>query len=312
MNDYEKIQHRNNFIVGAFVVLGAAAFFWLVFMFGDMPMAVTRLNSFPVYVHFESAPGIQKSTSVQYCGYHIGRVAVVTPPQLREGPDGVKRHYVTLELLIENDFKKIHGLSKFSVVKHGLSSSYIELETEGEYTAAVKESGYIQPGGEYWGRSDFDSQFFPAELRNKFQELATKLGSLADNLNSVVGDEENQQNIRAALANLADATEQAKQTLASINEFSQNGKAVFADAGQDIAELTDSIAQAADQLNLALGDMRLTLEKVNNGQGSAGKFINDGRLYENLLDSSVELQQALEELKHLAADARANGIRIKW
>ena len=48
------------------------------------------------------------------------------------------------------------------------------------------------------------------------------------------------------------------------------------------------------------------------GGGSAGKLLNDGRLYENLLDSSQELSLALEQLKELAAQAREKGIKIKW
>ena len=51
---------------------------------------------------------------------------------------------------------------------------------------------------------------------------------------------------------------------------------------------------------------------INEGEGSAAKVINDGRLYENLLDSSKELQMALEQLKILAADAREKGIKLKF
>jgi hypothetical protein len=61
-----------------------------------------------------------------------------------------------------------------------------------------------------------------------------------------------------------------------------------------------------------LQDFRDVLAKAQKGDDTAAKLLNDGRLYENLLDSSQELKMALEQLKKLAAEAREKGIKIKW
>jgi len=53
------------------------------------------------------------------------------------------------------------------------------------------------------------------------------------------------------------------------------------------------------------------LARAREGDGTAARVLNDGRLYENLLDSSRELEMALEQLKILAAEAREKGIRLK-
>lgn len=55
----------------------------------------------------------------------------------------------------------------------------------------------------------------------------------------------------------------------------------------------------------------MILEKVNNGQGTAAKLINDGRLYENLLENTQQLQVLLEEIRAFTAKARDKGVPIK-
>ncbi len=57
--------------------------------------------------------------------------------------------------------------------------------------------------------------------------------------------------------------------------------------------------------------MRQVLQKINNGQGSAARLINDGRFYENLLEDTQQIQLLLEELKTFVAQARAKGVPIK-
>jgi len=114
---------------------------------------------------------------------------------------------------------------------------------------------------------------------------------------SSIGDADNKANIKKTLANVSQVTAQATETLKSVKQFSDVGT----------AKLNDS----AENLNDSLVELRRVLEKINSGDSTAAKLLNDGRLYENLLDSSQELQMALEQLKFLAAEAREKGIKIK-
>ena len=56
---------------------------------------------------------------------------------------------------------------------------------------------------------------------------------------------------------------------------------------------------------------RQVLWKVNQGQGTAGRFVNDGRLYENLLENSHQVEILIEEMKHFVAESRQKGLPIK-
>jgi len=123
--------------------------------------------------------------------------------------------------------------------------------------------------------------------------LVNGLGTLVNSANSILGDEKNRENIKTSLANLSDASKQATQTLKELQEFLTAGT----DAGAELSK--------------ALAELRLILEKVNSGQGTAAKLINDGRLYENLLENTQQMQVLLEELRAFMAKSRDKGLPIK-
>ena len=51
------------------------------------------------------------------------------------------------------------------------------------------------------------------------------------------------------------------------------------------------------------------MEKVNSGDGTAGRFVNDGRLYENLLESTTQLNVLLKDFKELIDKISTKGLR---
>ncbi len=294
MTDYNTRQRRRNIAVGGFVIVAFCAFLWMIFIFGELPIAVTKFRAFTILVNFPSAPGIQKSTPVQYCGYQIGRVMLVSPPQLVRDEFGRKYHQVKVTLAIERQYNDIPSNIDVMLMKRGLGSSYIEFQFEQD----MEVDGFLVDGMVLQGETGVGSEFFPKEVQNKIEDLVDAVAQLADNVNSIVGDAENKANIKQMLANMTIATEQATETLKSIKRLS------------DSAGVT--VEGAAENLNGVLAEFKRTLVKINEGDGTAASLLNDGRLYENLLDSSQELQMALDQLKKLAAEAREKGIKIKW
>jgi phospholipid/cholesterol/gamma-HCH transport system substrate-binding protein len=133
-----------------------------------------------------------------------------------------------------------------------------------------------------------------------------------DNTNDVLGDKDNKQNAKVIMSNLAQASEQATKTLEEIEKFSASGKTTLQNADVQITKMVNAIAETSDQLGMTLSGLRETINKANNGDGTAAKFLNDGRFYENLLDSSQELQLLLEQLRLFVAESREKGIKIKW
>ena len=84
-----------------------------------------------------------------------------------------------------------------------------------------------------------------------------------------------------------------KETLKKLEEFSAAG------------------ATTSEELTRMVTELRLILEKVNNGSGSAARFVNDGRLYENLLENTRQLDVLLKQLEEFIDKLNKKGIKVK-
>ena len=138
---------------------------------------------------------------------------------------------------------------------------------------------------------------FFAYMNRHFAILVDIIVSNQGFLDKIVGDEANQNNIRTTLENTTVLTAQATETLKSIHKLSGLGQ--------------EKVLVLAEQISETLSDTRAFMAKFTEGNGSAARLLNDGQLYENLLESTSELQMALDQLKRLAAEAREKGIKIK-
>ncbi len=341
MSDYETSQKRRNFVVGLFVVFGLAALGWLIFKFGDLPGIVTRYRAFQVFVQFPSAPGVQKDTPVRFCGYQIGRVTSVMTPEIRRDlVTGLEYYQTVVVLSIDKNYGAIPHDVDVKLMTRGLGSSYIELQQDPAKPAGDK---FLENETLLQGSTGMTSEFFPEESQKKLDGLIEGLRSLIGNANDVLGDPNSRRHVKRTLANLADASEQAKHTLAEfeklaaagtntlekadtkveevvasvvgtseeIRKFATTGTSTLKSVDAKAETLVASLVQTSEQLTGAMRELQLVLEKANNGQGTAARLLNDGTFYENLLENTDQLQTLLEEMKAFIAEWRDKKIDVK-
>jgi phospholipid/cholesterol/gamma-HCH transport system substrate-binding protein len=141
-------------------------------------------------------------------------------------------------------------------------------------------------------------------------ELATQLKGLADAIDK-------NGNLTQTLVNLHDTSEQLKAavvenrtqlrvTLANLNAASKTAKALTTDREAELRKALESFERTAaglERLTTRLDSLRTTMQsvagKVDRGDGTLGKLVNDPKLYE-------EAKQTVTELKTLIADIKAN------
>ena len=323
MSDYETIQRRRNIIVGIFVIVAASALIWLIFKFGDLPTTVSKIRSFDVFVQFPSAPGVQKDTPVRFCGYQIGRVTKVMAPEIRRDLNtDLKYHQSMVVLSIDKRYVNIPSNVQIKLMTRGLGSSWIELTVDPAKLPAPlldpnrPETRFLVDGTVKQGSTGMTSEFFPEESQKKFEELSESIKGLINDARDIIGDPNSKENLKKSLANLAEVSQQAKQTIQqaerTIEEFQKfavagTGTLQNADAGID--KLVVAMMDTSEEVNRAVSQLRLILEKVNTGQGTVARLVNDGRLYENILESTEQLQVLLQELKSLINEVKENGLR---
>jgi len=113
------------------------------------------------------------------------------------------------------------------------------------------------------------------------------------------------------LTNLAETSKESTVAIKELEKFLSAGSATFTNADAKIEKFVNSTVNASEELAETLKQLRLILIKVNKGEGTAGRIINDGRLYENLLENTQQLELLLEELQTLTTKWRDKGVGVK-
>ena len=330
MSDYESSQKRRDVFVGLFVALGLAALGWMIFKFGDLPTAVSRMKSFHVLVQFPTAPGVQKDTPVRFCGYQIGRVTSVMAPRVLEDMiTGRQYHQTKVILSIDKAYRDIPSNVQVKLMTRGLGSSYIELKIDPDKFPAPPtdpnrpETSFLVDDMALQGSTGLTSEFFPEESQRKLNSLVDDISTFIRNANDIIGDSHNKGNVKATLANLSEATANiaiamdkateamttAEKTLEEFKTLASTGTTTLKNADAKAERLVVSVVNASGEFNQAISQLRLSLEKINQGQGTAGRLISDARLYEKLLESTEQLNVLLKDFKELVDKVSEKGLR---
>ena len=166
-----------------------------------------------------------------------------------------------------------------------------------------------------------------------------KLGRALDAMEAVLGDAENQANIKTSMANLAAATGKAadamdalkafaaeagktagevrktvadaRQTMTDAGKAVRNFSALAKTADRRIEELAPRLIDGAEKLSAVLASINRLATKVESGKGTAGQLINDPKLYQSLLEAAQQLTEMMKEFRALAEDWRKNGVPLK-
>jgi len=325
VSDYETAQRRRNVIVGIFVIVALAALGFMIYKFGELPSAVSRLGAYNVKVQFPTAKGVQRDTPVQFCGYQIGRVTDIQPPRpMRDLNTGAFYHQTLVVLTIDKIFSTIPADVEAKLMTRGLGSSFVELK-QTSFDVNEPTGPFLKNNDLLQGSTGMTSEFFPEESQQKLQELVDGLRTLTNNFNDIVGDPKNKENLRKTLANFADASREATRTLRQITEtldeatgtiteyrkLATTGTTTLKKVDVKVDQFVAGFVDASEQLSKATSQLRVILGKINNGDGTAARLLNDGRFYERMLENAEQMELLLQELNAFAAQAREKGFPIK-
>jgi phospholipid/cholesterol/gamma-HCH transport system substrate-binding protein len=155
----------------------------------------------------------------------------------------------------------------------------------------------------------------PAPRRANLHNTVARLDQAMDNLNMIIGDQENQRNVVATLKNLAAASEaakavmaQAQDVLAQVSGATKVAAQAVGSAGKHIDDLAPKLMDSVDKLSAVLTSLHNVAVKMESGEGTAGKLMNDPALYNNLQDVTAQLKTTLESTQQMLDEWKKNGI----
>jgi phospholipid/cholesterol/gamma-HCH transport system substrate-binding protein len=152
--------------------------------------------------------------------------------------------------------------------------------------------------------------------------VVVRMNRTLDALYAVLGDEANQGNLRTSLANLSRASESAVEAMDELKAFATEAKIAAAGAGKtvhDVSELTakvnvradelaDKLIDSAEKISGVMATIQKAATKMESGDGTAGKILNDPKLYNNLLEATGELSTVLKEFSKLVETWKEQGV----
>ena len=144
-----------------------------------------------------------------------------------------------------------------------------------------------------------------------FHTILAKLDAALEAINKNLGDEENQANFKAALANFNIAATAATEAMEDLGSMAGDISSATKSAYKRFDDLMGHLTNDADRLGQVLTSLHRTSVKIEKGKGTAGKIINDPALYENLLNATKQLQTTLDTLQKLLEKWKTEGVKMK-
>ena len=145
----------------------------------------------------------------------------------------------------------------------------------------------------------------------------TTFQTAMNNINDVIGDPQVRDNLKKMADNLPQLLDDSRSTVNTIRTTMEgvdrnlrNMEGFTGPLGERGDEIVNRIDRSVGQLDELLGIMSDFGRKLNSGQGSLNKLMNDPELYNSLLASAQNVQCVTQELKPIMSDVRIFTDRI--
>lgn len=296
-----KLKISKEFKIGFFGILMIGGLYWGINFLKGTDLLTSTENYYAVY---DQVNGLQPSASILIKGFKVGSISDIS-----YNPEHSKN--VIVEFAIKSKYK-IPKDTKARIFSDGImSGKSVELELgqspeylhQGDTLFSEINKGFLEVAG-----SEFE--FLKQRANNVINELITTLG----HINTLMAD--NKENLNTSFRNIASITGNVNTIIAdekgNIHDIVQNLNSLTntlnSKSGQidriinNVENFSDSLSQSPipsviTQLSLTLNTLNSTLAKVNDGEGTVGKFINDQTLYDSLVETTSNLSLLLQDLK---------------
>ncbi len=346
---------RRNALIGAFVLGGLIALGILIVKFGESRWLFS--TGYVLWAKFDTVTGVREGTEVTLAGVPVGRVLLVDLLEPRDPAQGV-----VAKMEIRRQFTVPAGsravvipplmgqptidilpppIPSFPLEEGGtISGKVVNLLAEaidpkfmatlekttghiGELAEALKPAAVAITGLlERRTISQVENSAGPGELTANLYTAVERLHGVLKHIETVLGDPENQSNLKETLANFKVASENAKLAVAGLKQFSESAQKTTTQAsrvldnldatvntthqhvdalGKQLAANMDKFSKLMDHLIAASGDLA-------EGNGTAGLLLRDPKFYQELMLTTQRLGAAADELLVLIKQWQREGL----
>lgn len=264
-----------------------------------------------IYAKYHDTKGLIVSNPVYVNGYQVGTVFEIenSNAQLSDISVAIKM----------NDNYQIPTNSIATIQENplGTNSIYISL---GNATTYLKNGDTVKTAPATSLLGDFMNTLSP--MGEQFKKTIDELRKVLVNVNTVM-DDQNKANFKELISNLTKTSDNLNKSMASIEQMVDQKGGSIAQTADNINGFTknlaennkkitniinnlDSTSQAIKDANLnqtikeiqsALAGINLTLQKLNTGNGTAAKIMNDPSVYTELKNTINSVNTLVDDIK---------------
>jgi phospholipid/cholesterol/gamma-HCH transport system substrate-binding protein len=264
-----------------------------------------------IYAKYHDTKGLIVSNPVYVNGYQVGTVFEIenSNAQLSDISVAIKM----------NDNYQIPTNSIATIQENplGTNSIYISL---GKATTYLKNGDTVKTAPATSLLGDFMNTLSP--MGEQFKKTIDELRKVLVNVNTVM-DDQNKANFKELISNLTKTSDNLNKSMASIEQMVDQKGGSIAQTADNINGFTknlaennkkitniinnlDSTSQAIKDANLnqtikeiqsALAGINLTLQKLNTGNGTAAKIMNDPSVYTELKNTINSVNTLVDDIK---------------
>jgi phospholipid/cholesterol/gamma-HCH transport system substrate-binding protein len=264
-----------------------------------------------IYAKYHDTKGLIVSNPVYVNGYQVGTVFEIenSNAQLSDISVAIKM----------NDNYQIPTNSIATIQENplGTNSIYISL---GKATTYLKNGDTVKTAPATSLLGDFMNTLSP--MGEQFKKTIDELRKVLVNVNTVM-DDQNKANFKELISNLTKTSDNLNKSMASIEKMVDQKGGSIAQTADNINGFTknlaennkkitniinnlDSTSQAIKDANLnqtikeiqsALAGINMTLQKLNTGNGTAAKIMNDPSVYTELKNTINSVNILVDDIK---------------
>ncbi len=326
-------------VLGALILLAA-----MIVIFAGMPEVFQ--GGYSIYADFPNAE-IKSGDVVTFRGLRVGKV---TKMELAENETRVRA--------------TVHIYKGIRIPSNVTATATTPLAGIGSATIALTSPGPVGPGKPPYLRPKAVIEGTPAfDLMSEAKPMVASLKKLGDNLNNlletvqeastapttgpaprqgglagaiiklnesldailaIMGDKENQRNIKETLARLNEFMANANGTMSSVDKLVREAQqtarqatntlksidVAASRASQDFDLLTQEFLKASESASKSLTTLNEMLTKAQSNQGTLGKLLNDPNLYNRLVDIADQMSSLMKQGDELLRQWKDKGLQL--
>jgi len=285
-------------------ILAAVAITLLILGFNFLKGKNLMAKKDTIYAVFPKVDGLSTSDAIRMSGLQIGNVT-----QMEEGDQDlttvVVGFHLTRDINIPDDSYAVInanplGATSVNIVK-GVSKKFIE---NGDTLRTVVSAGLLD---------DLKKTMTP--VVDNVNNTLSSVDSLVEQLGLLL-DPATRANLQQTIANLSAATNSLNElldtkkgalasTLNHVNSITGNLKnqndsinGIISNTGELTRKLASlEVEQTLQKVQTTVDQLNSTLMRINSGEGTAGKLVNDPKLYQNLNSTANSLNILLQDLR---------------